>query len=345
MAWLIPYVIAFLAAVGILSERRRALLPTRVRYAAVVLVTPPALMVGVGTFLGSSPGEGAFVVVVLLAFVVAPLALAWHFLRRHPHPGTPDPGLKSFRLSVGAWPRHVTILGILAFVVAGVMGSLNPLTQLVYDRIGADHLEQEVVRAEVAGQHFDIPMRYFFMEGYAKRGYWPRAKEGRVDVDVLSISVLLPDLRPYDPEEKHLWNLDGGGRGDRLDVMITKNRAPNWYEAIRQRLDEEGDRRMSNVEAEAYGVDAVGHELKAFSSAMGVRYIPRTKSPQLSISCVDPREVPYPSCRVKSNFRDAVVLEYRYSNNYLSDWRRIDHDVKKLVDQLRAPADVGDASD
>ena len=94
MGWLIPYAIAFLAAVGILSERRRAPIRTRVFYAAAVLGVPPALMTGVAGLVESRYGEAAFVAVVLLAFVVAPLALAWHFLRRHPHPGPPDPGLR-----------------------------------------------------------------------------------------------------------------------------------------------------------------------------------------------------------------------------------------------------------
>ncbi|WP_018868104.1 MULTISPECIES: hypothetical protein [unclassified Thioalkalivibrio] len=344
MAWLIPYVIAFLAAVGILSERRRALLPTRVRYAAVVLVTPPALMLGVGAFLGSSPGEGAFVVVVLLAFVVAPLALAWHFLRRHPHPGTPDPGLKSFRLSVGAWPRHITILGILAFVVAGVMGTLNPLTQLVYDRIGADHLEQEVVRAEVAGQHFDIPMGYFFMEGYAKRGYWPRAKQGRVEVEALAFSALLPDLRPYHPDEKHLWNIDGGGRGDRIDVTIwAEDFTENNVRAMRRGLDDR-DQRLPAEAAKPYGIELDNQGLDVFRGA-GVRFLPRDESEASVIYCADPENVPSPSCRAKSAFSHGIALEYRFSLKYLPEWRRIDHDVKKLVDQLRAPGDVDDASD
>ncbi len=285
-------------------------------------------------FLGPDSAAIAITALILLAFVVAPWLIAWHFLHRHPHLGVPDPEPRSFRLSVGAWHRHIVFLGIVAFAIVGVMLTHNPLTQSVYDYIGADNLENEVVRSEVAGESFDIPMRYFVMDGYVKRGYWPRARNHRVDAGALSFSVLLPELRPFYAEEEHLWNLDGGGRGDRLDVMITENRAPNWYEAIRQRLNEEDDRRMSNEEAEAYGVDAIGHELKAFSSAMGVRYIPRTKSPQLSISCVDPREVPYPSCRVKSNFRDAVVLEYRYSNDYLSDWRRIDQEVKTLIDRL-----------
>ncbi|WP_028492214.1 hypothetical protein [Thioalkalivibrio sp. ALE19] len=334
MGWLIPYAIAFLAAVGILSERRRAAIRTRVFYAAAVLAVPPALMTGVAGLVESRHGEAAFVAVVLLAFVVVPLALAWHFLRRHPHPGTPDPGLKSFRLSVGAWPRHITILGILAFVVAGVMGTLNPLTRLVYDRIGADHLEQEVVRAEVAGQHFDIPMRYFFMEGYAKRGYWPRPKEGRVEVEALAFSALLPDLRPYDPDEKHLWNIDGGGRGDRIDVTIwAEDFTENNVRAMRRGLDDR-DQRLPAEAAKPYGIELDNQGLDVFRGA-GVRFLPRDESEASVIYCADPENVPSPSCRVKSAFSHGIVLEYRFSLEYLPDWREIDRELGELVMQFR----------
>ncbi len=40
MAWLIPYVIAILTAVGILSERRRGSFRMRMIYAVVALAAP-----------------------------------------------------------------------------------------------------------------------------------------------------------------------------------------------------------------------------------------------------------------------------------------------------------------
>lgn len=336
MAWLIPYVIAFLTAVGILSERRRAAFRVRMIYAVVALVAPPALMGGAGAFLESSPGEAAFMALVLLAFVVVPLLVAWHFLHRHRHPGTPTRKLKTLRLSVGAWPRHVVFLGILAFAIAGVIMTHNSLTQLVYDYIGATHLENEVVRAEVAGQHFDIPMRYFFMDGYAKRGYWPRAKEERVEVEALAFSVLLPDLRPYDPDEKHLWNIDGGGWGDRIEVTIwAEDFSEQNVQAIRSGSDER-DERLPAGAAKPYGVDVDDQGLEVFSSAGGVRFLPRDESEALIIHCSDPERVPSPGCRVKVAFSHGIALEYRFSLKYLPDWRKIDRDLGELVMQFRA---------
>lgn len=105
MAWLVPYVIAFLTAVGILSERRRACRRTRIIYAVAVLAAPPASM-GIGmTAAGldfttlASPG------LMLLVYVIVPLLIAWHFVYRHPHTSTAERKIKSFRLSAGSPPQ------------------------------------------------------------------------------------------------------------------------------------------------------------------------------------------------------------------------------------------------
>ncbi|WP_018145032.1 hypothetical protein [Thioalkalivibrio sp. AKL6] len=336
MFWLIAYVIALIAAAGILSERSRAPVRARVLFALAVLAVPFVLQTFGWMLLGDEPHDLIAAQLGLLSYVIGPILVAWYFLYRYPLPASARhaPKLKSFRLAIGAWHRHILILGFMAFVVVGMGATYNPLTQWAYDRVGQHNLENEVVRAKLADQHFDIPMRYFVIDAYVPRGYWPRAKNRRVDVGALSIYVLLPDLRPFYPEEKHLWNLEGGGRGDRVRVTIWEDDfSKSNVKTLRARAAESGEP-LAPETAKTYGVDRHNEDVEALLYARRLRLFPRDESEAWFITCASPKDVPSPSCRMKTAFRPGIALEKTFGLEYLPDWRRIATKSERLVDSL-----------
>ncbi|WP_018141151.1 hypothetical protein [Thioalkalivibrio sp. ALJ7] len=152
MAWLIPYVIVFLMAVGILSERRRASFRTRVTYAVAVLAAPPAL-IGVGMTANGLDGTNlSSPVLMLLVYVIVPLVVVWNFVYWHPHTPTGKREMKSFRVSVGRPPKVARdesncgknfestvvlggyfglVIGASYFLPQDILSSLAPLREFV----------------------------------------------------------------------------------------------------------------------------------------------------------------------------------------------------------------------
>lgn len=194
------------------------------------------------------------------------------------------------------------------------------------------NLETEVIRIELAGQKFNVPMRYMYGQAIEKYRQWPKAKPGRVDVGALSLSVLLPALRPYYPEDDARWKVLG--HGDRLEVSIMKPvGGGNWYVPLRDRYLQGKEPGQLTRE-----VDAMG--LMHFSRSSTDDYFPSEASHELAMTCDSPdgrrgrKGLPFPSCRVKSNYRPGIVLEYYYGLEHLPRWQEIDNDLKAMFDQF-----------
>lgn len=186
------------------------------------------------------------------------------------------------------------------------------------------NLENEVVRVEIDGRKYNVPMRYLYWDAREKKGRWPQAKPDRVKTKALSISVLLPDLRPYYPEDDERWKVLG--HGDRLEVTFRgAAESSGWYEWFR-RFHDNRDRQVVRPYPE-YGLDG-------FDDDQGTRqiYFPAdgTKLVAICDSATSGRGLS-PSCMVKSS-SDDVVVEYYYGTGHLQHWRDIDRRIKTLVD-------------
>lgn len=191
-------------------------------------------------------------------------------------------------------------------------------------------LQTEVVMVDLKGEWFDIPMRYFYMEAVGKWGasHWPRAKKGRTHVDNISLTLLLPDLRPYDPADHERWvEL---GHGDRLNVTMSRDdNAAVWFQGYRgnvlgERKQRRNLTRLSDV-----------HGLMRFRTPRDSHVYLPLDATELNLTC-SRDSLPSPSCSVKSNHRAGLVLEYYYSARYLPHWREIDRDLKRLLDGFSA---------
>lgn len=188
------------------------------------------------------------------------------------------------------------------------------------------NLETEVVRIELLGQHFDVPMRYMYGEAIEKYHQWPTAKPGRTTVAYLHLSVLLPDMRPYYPEEDARWKVRG--YGDKVQVTIKRDEdSADWCEYHRQRINDRIKQGTATKQTTVY-------DLLHFSTPLGPEYFPVDETNELSINCSRPEPGMLPSCSVKSNYRPGITLEYYYGLAYLPRWREIDDGLKAMFDQF-----------
>jgi hypothetical protein len=190
------------------------------------------------------------------------------------------------------------------------------------------NLESEVIRIEMEGRHYDVPIRYTHWEAFVKRGYWPKVKPERVKVGALSLSVLLPDMKPYYPEDEARWK--ARGHGDRVQVSIQIKKI-DWFQRYRDSYFD-GQDQFSTRQGEIHGLALFARG----GAYMNDIYFPVDATIELAMSCSKkPKSADFfPGCSVTSNYRPDIVLDYSYSKDYLPGWREIDLKLKALFDRF-----------
>lgn len=198
------------------------------------------------------------------------------------------------------------------------------------------NLESELIRIELEGHKYNVPMRYAYGQAIEKHGRWPTAKLERVKVRALALSMLLPDLKPYYPEDDASWKVKG--HGDRMEVSIAySGGSQGWLHQLRDRYLG-GEEKFATRIPDAFGLNRFA--VKGMEDA----YFPVGNDLELTISCdqkpenLDQENFFSPSCRVKSNYKTGIVLEYTYASKYLPVWRQIDAGIKAIFDLFEQSA-------
>jgi len=230
--------------------------------------------------------------------------------------------------------RRASIAVFLAISAVAIVAAIAEATKIysahkheTYMR----NLETEVVRITLAGHPFDIPMRYLYGQAIEKYHQWPKAKKERVNVDALTLSVLLPELRPYYLTDDALWKVKG--HGSRVEVSIMKPvGGADWYVSMRNRY-------LSGTAPGNITKKTQGYGLIQFSGARD-RYFPSDQSAELTIACDRPDSAKWPSCMTKSNYQPGIVLEYYYALEYLPRWREIDEILKGMFNSFAQTAEL-----
>lgn len=111
-------------------------------------------------------------------------------------------------------PRLTMVLLLPFFAVALTACGLSA------EEKNAMNLDTGLVKIEIEGHRFDIPLRYMYGQTIETYDRWPTPKLEREIVGGLSLSVLLPDMRPYYKEDDAKWKVQG--HGDRVEVDLTK---------------------------------------------------------------------------------------------------------------------------
>lgn len=194
----------------------------------------------------------------------------------------------------------------------------------------ANNLETQVARVEISGQRFNIPVRYMYRSAIEKYRQWPRTKKERVTVGAVGLSMLLPDLRPYYPEDDARWKVRGHGERVDVDIMKPVGR-DDWYQWVIDDLSNEIAQGKATIMAEQDGLVHV-------SRMLSETYYPAKNKGELLIGCDKNNPKLSPSCKVKSNYRSGVVLEYYFGLDFLPMWQQVDNGLKELLDRFSLDA-------
>lgn len=201
------------------------------------------------------------------------------------------------------------------------------------------NLDTGVVRVDIDGHRFDVPLRYMYSYAVETYGRWPTPKKEVKKVGALNISVLLPDLRPYYKEDEARWRMRG--HGDKAEVMIAKFRGPkeNWEKG--QSMSRELIEKFIS-EGRFYKKSPDVYDLIHYTDANkepndnGDTYFSKNLKLELKCDSIKPPKGSgdfwSPSCKVTSNYGSGLVLEYYYALKYLPQWKEIDDGLKAMFD-------------
>lgn len=204
------------------------------------------------------------------------------------------------------------------------------------------NLDTGIIRIEIEGQRFDAPLRYMYSYGLATHGRWPTPKKEVAKVGALNLSVLLPDLRPYYPEDEARWK--ERGHGDKLEVLFMKFNGPKEKWGLRNEIN------IAHEEKFGIYVRAPdNHGLIHYTDAnkepydAGDKYFATDRQLRISCDSVEPPDSNQkgfysPSCNVSSNYKHYLDLEYSYALKYLPQWKEIDDKLKALFDKFAQAA-------
>lgn len=241
--------------------------------------------------------------------------------------------------------RAAIVLGAGAIIISAVAWKIGPelyvtwmlkwreIVAKIMSEESKRNLETEVIRIEIEGRRYNVPIRYTYGQAIEKHNRWPKAKPERVKVGALTLSVLLPDMKPYYPEDDDLWKVRG--HGNRVEVTITNSLGvPGWFQRYRGRYLR-GENRYSTRKEDTNGlIYFQGHGYTSDT------YFPVDSSTELTMSCdSETRSADFfPSCNVKSNYKPEIALDYYYGKEFMLNWQKIDSKLKALFDQFELSA-------
>lgn len=217
--------------------------------------------------------------------------------------------------------RRRNVIGFIAVLVAVLVMKCWPESEEERKARNAFNLENEIVRIDIAGQHFNIPMRYMYGEAIEKYRRWPKAKRERIKVGALTLSVLLPDMRPYYPEDDAEWTVRGPGK--RIQVTIEARRTSNWYNM---------DLALDYAKKAGYHISNTKEGFLKIIEPSSASYYYSTDDLILMASCTTNPSHDFHSCHVHSTYKEEINLSYWYGREYFDAWRDIDSSLKKMFD-------------
>src|SRR5262245_20193737 len=191
----------------------------------------------------------------------------------------------------------------------------------------------EVVRIDISGVWMDIPLNYMYAQSVEKFGAWHRPEQGRSKVNALHLSMLLPDLRPYDIRDAEKWK--DSEHADRAEILVEIDREPGkWFDYLRRQMDEYAAGKSGGKASARYG-------LTHYPENGADTYL-ANDGLELSITCDRKDEMtPSPNCSVKASYDGGLTLNYFYGLENLPRWREIDGLLKQRMRKF-APVSVAE---
>ena len=229
----------------------------------------------------------------------------------------------------------------MCFIIAAGGVACDDGRPKVMDAKDRQNLVEGIVRINLAGHRYDIPLRYHYT-AWLKYKQWPTPKKDVVKVNGYNIDVLLPDLRPYSDADRHKF--EERGWGDKVTIYIAERnpRKPmsEYLEFLRAHKLTENPA-FVRLEKKPDTIEAPGllHYFDNASKKDLFIISEDDTKPYLVMRCDSLGGVPpYPSCHVVTDFSTNLELSYSYGRQHLPQWRQIDARIRELFERFAQDA-------
>ena len=211
-----------------------------------------------------------------------------------------------------------------ALLSACDLGQTKPLT--------LEQAKTYKFRITVNGVPFDIPVNYAYSDyAYNKRWPVPTKKElegkGRRKVDTIKVLVVLPEFEPY--SENNSKAFEGPGWDKQVLIYLTNQRNV-WEYYFKHAVPN-----LKNLPPDPKVPGMHRYHDAATNRTIYLSH-DRPSANLVRIICIDPRDVPSPSCNVDTSYLGLFDLKITFSLRHLESWRSIEQRTKLVMDSFRS---------
>ena len=189
----------------------------------------------------------------------------------------------------------------------------------------------EPVKYTLAGKKYEVPLGYHYVDFLRRKNRWPNPKDEFTEVGAISITGLIPGVKPY--EESAREEFERLGHGNKIDILISPKASVYPMDEYLRRMKSTDRLRMlpSDLEGLTHYWDNQGGADERKGSDV---YINEGGSEYFMLQC--PRmDASSPSCSVTKVSDDGLQIEYTFARSHLMSWRAIDRDVDKRIEEFR----------
>ena len=185
------------------------------------------------------------------------------------------------------------------------------------------------VRYTLGGKHYEVPLGYHYVDSVKRHGRWPNPKDEFSEAGAISITGLLPGVRPY--EESTRTEFERLGHGNRISILITPEVTLYPMHEWLARMNSMNRLQLLPSELEGLIHYWDNHMGKDVSKGEDI-YI--KESGYFMLRC--PRlEAPSPGCDVTQVSNEGLQIHYSFGKSHLMSWREIDQDVERRIEEFR----------
>ncbi len=188
----------------------------------------------------------------------------------------------------------------------------------------------EPVRYMLAGKKYEVPLGYHYDDFLKRKNRWPNPKDEFTEAGGISITGLIPGVRPYD--ESVRAEFERLGHGNKISIIISPRISLYPSDEYVQRM--RGMNRLDLLPSDLNGLAHYWDNQGASDKSKGADlYIKEGDGEYFRLQC--PRVGgPSPSCTVMTVTNSGLQVEYVFSISHLRSWREIDDDVAKSIESF-----------
>lgn len=221
---------------------------------------------------------------------------------------------------------------------------------------GVQTMNTEIVKYQIAGHRFSIPINYLRKATGKRKALKPRKL---VKTTQLSLRVVLPDMKPYSEETRAEFERLGWGNKVSL-MLMDRKRDPS---VLTQPFTSASGKRIQPVSGHRTVAEVYEYRLASLKDRglsiedridpngppdllhypdqypKGYDYYARLKDGQAVYQaiCSKAGSAPSPDCGTFLDYAEDLVVSYTFSRDYLMEWESVEQRIRDLVRSLEVP--------